>query len=309
MDPRFLRAVVDNVHRAQVIDQRPESAEAQAIIEDAIRRERVEENRLAALEHFPESFGSVTMLYVPAAVHRVPLLAFVDCGAQMTILSESAAQRCGLMPLLDERYAGVARGVGSAPILGRVHSAALAIGDSCVIQTAFSVLRGPGPDILLGLDTLRRHRCCIDLAAGVLRIGEYAIPFLPEHEIASQRDVFQDAAEASPEDPVDAAASVPPPSPSPREPAASGHAASLLHPRPLHAQSARPSQRPRLQQHPEAVPRVATEALPPQQTAAGSDHSAILAYFESMGFARVVAEPLLESVQWNVELALQLLLT
>jgi DNA damage-inducible protein 1 len=42
-----------------------------------------------------------------------------------------------------------------------------------------------GPQFIFGLDMLRRHQCCLDLAAGELRFGSCraALRFLPEHEI------------------------------------------------------------------------------------------------------------------------------
>lgn len=70
------------------------------------------------------------MLYINAKINKNPIQAFVDSGAQSTIMSESLAERCGynlrlcrLMRLVDKRQAGRAVGVGSCKILGKIHAA------------------------------------------------------------------------------------------------------------------------------------------------------------------------------------------
>jgi DNA damage-inducible protein 1 len=103
----------------------PMSAEAQEHIAERIRMENVIRNLEDAFEHNPESFAQVVMLFVDVKLNGHPTTAFVDSGAQATIISKACAERCGILRLLDTRFSGVARGVGTATIFGRIHLALL----------------------------------------------------------------------------------------------------------------------------------------------------------------------------------------
>ena len=122
------------------------------------------------------------MLYVPIKVNDVVVKAFVDSGAQSTIISPSCAEACHLSYLIDEDYQGIARGVGTARILGKIHNAKVQIGDA-ELDCAFTVMEGKSVDLLFGLDNLRRHQACIDLVDNVLRFPHTKVDFLPESEI------------------------------------------------------------------------------------------------------------------------------
>lgn len=115
----------------------------------------------------------------------------------MTFMSSACAERCSIMRLLDHRWAGIAKGVGTQKIVGRVHVVQIQIGND-FLPSSFSVMEDQPMDLVLGLDMLKRHQCCIDLKKNVLRIGTTGTetPFLAESELPmTDRLAFSDEGE------------------------------------------------------------------------------------------------------------------
>jgi DNA damage-inducible protein 1 len=91
------------------------------------------------------------------------------------------------MRLLDTRFSGVAKGVGTAKILGRIHSAQMRLSKSLFLTCSFIVVEGKGSELLFGLDMLKKHRACIDLRKNALTFDDCDIPFLAEHELPEKQ--------------------------------------------------------------------------------------------------------------------------
>ncbi|KAJ1981493.1 DNA damage-inducible protein 1 [Dimargaris verticillata] len=171
-----------NQRDMRILQTDPTSPEAQEIIAKMIRQQNIEQSYHSAMENNPEFFGQVPMLYIRCEINKFEAKAFIDTGAQSSIMSAKFADASNLMHLVDERFVGVAKGVGETKIIGRIHGTELVVAGG-QIMCSFNVLSELDVDMIIGLDILRRHQATIDLARDVLVISGIEAPFLKEHEI------------------------------------------------------------------------------------------------------------------------------
>lgn len=170
--------------RIRILNADPLDPENQQLIAQEIQRKNIDENMETAMEYTPESFSNVVMLYVLIKVNGETVKALVDSGAAGTIMSDKCAQQCGVMRLVDRRFAGVAIGVGTQKIIGKVHLGTIQIGED-FLTSSFKVLEDQTEDMLLGLDMLRRHQVmCVDS----MLIGQVYNDCVSSHSMLLQED-------------------------------------------------------------------------------------------------------------------------
>jgi len=200
---RFLQNHLQNAKELEMrnaLQLNPMDAAANKYFGEKIRLDNVQRQYEQMIEEYPESMGRVLMLYVNCLVNKKPLQAFVDSGAQSTIMSSACADRLGLLHMVDNRFAGTAVGVGTGKILGKIHMVELTIGGydfpcSITVMDSDAGLGDKNMDCLFGLDMLKRHRCCIDHAKNVLRFtisggggtGTMEAPFLHEKDLPTSK--------------------------------------------------------------------------------------------------------------------------
>ncbi|EFA84830.1 ubiquitin-associated domain-containing protein [Heterostelium album PN500] len=175
---------IEHQRRLVELARDPFNEEGQKAIYEAIQQQNIEKNMEHAMEHTPEAFANVIMLYLDCTINNHPIKVFVDTGAQKSIMTLNCARKCGLDRLIDKRFQGIAKGVGTAKIVGRVHAAEMNMG-SAHITISLSILDSPGQDteFIFGLDMLKKHQALVNLRDNVLEFGEMRVPFLQEKDL------------------------------------------------------------------------------------------------------------------------------
>ena len=109
--------------------------------------------------------------------------------------------------MIDKRFSGVAQGVGTQKILGRIHCGTVQIGNDILSSTfsgteshallhvlvKFNLVLEQPMGLIIGLDLLKRHQCNIDLKGNRLVIGTTgnSTRFLSENELPKHARLTQ----------------------------------------------------------------------------------------------------------------------
>ena len=135
--------------------------------------------------------------------------AFVDTGAQSTIVSLDFAKRANIAKDIDNRFQGVAIGVGQTKIVGRIHAAKIRIDGRATVECSLQVLDHLDMGFLLGIDMLKKHRvafenvnlqCQIDFFTNTIKFpneNNLVVEFVKDHLIERESRKAQQAISSS----------------------------------------------------------------------------------------------------------------
>jgi hypothetical protein len=188
------RLVKENTMRKKLAEN-PNDPEAKAYFEKLENQKLIMEQYRTVMNDYPESMGKILMLYIDCHVNGTALKAFVDSGAQSTIMTKQCTDICGISHLIDTRFAGQAVGVGTGTIIGRIHLADMKIGEAyfpITITVMEKMSSNNDMKFLLGLDNLKRFQCQLDLERNVLRFKlgpgqSMETPFLHEKDLGEDQ--------------------------------------------------------------------------------------------------------------------------
>jgi hypothetical protein len=132
-----------------------------------------------------ESMISNSLIHIKSTINNFTIKVIIDTGAQTNIISSTMLKTLKLDHLLDTNFRGVAKGVGSANILGNIFNIELKIDDT-VLKTNFKILDTKENNdylVLLGLEFLLKYCDGMDFKKRTIIIGNQTHRFLNEQEI------------------------------------------------------------------------------------------------------------------------------
>ena len=156
-------------------------------IADPVMNEKlVTEDYIKAHDETPEFFIPTKMLYIPCTIRDQYITAFIDTGAQISVMNLETAVKCGLYERINTQNASKIIGVGdqSHQAVGTLYHVEMILGQY-IVPCNFTVLR-KGTNIIIGLNFMRAHKVLLDVGQNILKIGSQEIPFLNPNDIADE---------------------------------------------------------------------------------------------------------------------------
>ena len=156
-------------------------------IADPIMNEKlVMEDYVKAHDETPEFFIPIKMLYIPCTINDQYITAFIDTGAQISVMNLETAVKCGLYERIDTKHASQIIGVGnqSHKAVGNLYHVEIILGQY-IVPCNFTVLR-KGTNIIIGLNFMRAHKVLLDVGQNMLKIGNQEVSFLNPNDIMDE---------------------------------------------------------------------------------------------------------------------------
>ena len=177
----------------RLMNSDPNDPQVQEKIAKIIKQKNIDDNLRQAEEYMPETLFPVHMLFINLEINKKKVVALVDTGAQSTVMSQDLCQKCDLLNLCDNRYSGIAKGVGTSRIIGVVHAAQMNINNK-VLMAKITVIENASIGFIFGLDNMRAHRCTIDLNQNGLVFPDIGVTakFLSDGEIKKIKEEQDD---------------------------------------------------------------------------------------------------------------------
>lgn len=133
-----------------------------------------------------ESMLDNSLLHILLEVNGFQYACIIDTGAQLSVMSQKMAETLKIDHLIDKTFAGIAKGVGSAKILGNIFNVKAKI-NQIQFQLNFKVIENDEYLVLLGLDFLLSKCDTINLKNRSIIINNKPVKFLNEMEIQNYK--------------------------------------------------------------------------------------------------------------------------
>ena len=118
----------------------------------------------------PETFVKQEMIYINICINGNIIKAFVDTGAETSLMCLSTALICGVNDIIDKEYKGILKGVGKKDIVGKIYYLDVQFGYS-IVPCSFTIMEESDIPLIIGIDVLRRANAVIDFSKKEIKIG------------------------------------------------------------------------------------------------------------------------------------------